>query len=581
MPTPSRIDALKDRYKTLCANRERWKPLWTEVARYCSPNKQNFYDQHSKGELLTDDIFDDTAEQASRLASSAILGALWPNGARSFELVPTDDMEENGLVTEEVKQYYQFLTRRVASAMDHPKAGLKRSLAESIHDDVVFGTSGMAKFENDDPAVPVLYRAYNVRNILFDENFRGEVDTVYIEKEMTASQLAEEYGLENLSQKVKEALDPTKSRQDELFKVLHVIQPRREYDRFKYGAKDKPIASIHFEHDSKKILKESGFDEMPIDISRFWKAMDEKFGRSAAMSALPSIFEINVLREAMILATEINLDPPMRVFDDGSLGNESIDMSAGAMNVLSVSGRLADLSREPVAPIHQPREMQSSQLRMTELREIISNAFFVDRLLDLNNETRMTLGEAQIRNKLRGESLNSVYARLLDEKFVPLIEGTVSILFRKQLLGTTADSEEVVRIEALGGKPRIIPEAVLETLVSGDDFYKIKFISPAARIMSTEELEGIIQTTEFVTAVAAFNPEAVLKFDEEKAIERVALLTGAPEETLRSTHAVQQIKQAQQQALEAQQQLEAARSVSESTRNFAQAENTGGAQNAG
>lgn len=94
------------------------------------------------------------------------------------------------------------------------------------------------------------------------------------------------------------------------------------------------------------------------------------------------------------------------VLDDGTLGAGEIDDSPNGVTVVNVSGRISN--QDPIKPLYTVGELQSVENHTEQLRQQITQAFFIDRLLDLNNDTRMTLGEAQIRNRIRGESLTSI-----------------------------------------------------------------------------------------------------------------------------------------------------------------------------
>lgn len=250
-----------------------------------------------------------------------------------------------------------FIIEPRFEGMDNTKAGLQTALDEYMLDQGAFATSGIyVKEKEDDRAVPVRYEAWSIKGRYIDEGPDGNIDTIFSEISMSVRNAVKVYGYENLSARVRKDFDNGDI--ENKVKILHAIEPRLERDKSKKGVKDMPIASIHIEVDTRKILKESGMEEMPVFIGRFSKVPGEIYGRSPAMVAMADILEINAVREAISIATEKQLDPPMAVYDDGALGAGAIDTSAGAINVFSVTGRLN--AGKPIEPLYTVGELQSS-----------------------------------------------------------------------------------------------------------------------------------------------------------------------------------------------------------------------------
>lgn len=574
--TDKRVQKILERHRKLKQEKQPWLDTYQKIGELVMSRKQSFTSERSNGEFLTGQIFDSTAANANHLMASSLIGALWPNGPKSFQIEPPDGMDEQAAGAEEVKQYFAKVTKIVAAAFDNPKAAWLTSLEEYMLDQGAFGISGIGVFATDiedpnyDPALPVRFVAVDAKKITIDEGSDGFIDTVYIEKEQTVKQLVGEFGIDRVSKQVAE--DYHNGRMERKVSTLHAIEPRQDARIGGFGNADMPVASIHIELKTKHILKESGYQEQPVYVTRFWKAMGEKYGRSPAMEAMPDIIEANALRESAIVATEKMLDPPLTVISDGSIGGGTIDTSAGAVNVRYLDGRIGETqSGKVVEPIYTIGEMQSTFERIKELREIISNAFFIDRLLDLNNEQRMTLGEANIRNELRGQSLGTIYARQIAEMFNRCVERVFHILWDKQMLGIPGDSIEAAMLAAQGVVPFVIPNAVLDLMVNGEDSFKVTFISPASRIMRSEELIGIQRTVQFATEIAPVAPDVMDVIDMDVVMRSVQDLTGAPARILKSPQVVAELRQAraqaQQQAAEAQQ----AASIADAARSAGQA----------
>lgn len=558
-----RIDAILHRFKTLKARKQSLVPLYDLISEYVYNRKYDGYGIPNAGIFADEDIYDNTAQRANGIMANVMVNNIWPNGPRTFSVGRTWDTPD----TEEIKKYFEFVNQQMYSVMDNTRAGLQTALDEYMLDQGAYGISGVYVEEKDsDPATPIRYKSWGIKDMLVDEGPDGLIDTIFSEKEMSIRNAVRVYGLEKLPSNARELYK--KGEVEKPLKILHVIEPRLDRDPSKKGAKDMPIASIHIELSTRKILKESGLEEMPVFVGRFSKVPGEIYGRSPAMVAMADILEINATREAISVATEKQLDPPLAVYDDGALGGGDIDTSAGAVNVFSVTGRLN--TGKPIEPLYTVGELQSSYNHIDVLKETINNHFYLDRLLDFNNETRMTLGEAQLRNALRGQSLGAFYARQENEVVTPIIERTFNILLKRGRLGVVSGSQEEMDLLVHGIQPVYIPNVLVEKMSRGEDIYEITYLSPAKRTMQSEELRGIIETANFAVGVAPASPEILDNIDFDKLITRVAKLSGAPMELIKDSTTVKKLRdaRAQQQAQLAQ--LEQARQQSEIGRNVAQ-----------
>lgn len=561
MEHETRVQRALRRFEALKLDKEPFIPRFELINEYVLA-RRNFRRQlGDTGQFITGSVYDATAPLSKNKMASSMVGALYPNSAKTFQLKPASSLR--GRETEQVRQYYDQFTKRTGRFMDMPKAGLAVSLYEHMNVQSGLGTSGIHVIDTQLYKSPVSYRTVDCRSSYIAEGADGYVDTIYTMHHMTIRQVVQEYKIENVSEQTREAYE--KGRFDDKIEVLHLIEPRTEIDHTAMGNRGMPFISLHIEVKAQKELRESGFREMPIPISRFLKEPDEVYGRSPASEALPEILEVNAIREGTIIAIEKALDPPLALYNDGSLGGGVVDTSAGALNVFNVSGRLSQGQQRIIEALVTTGELNSSYNRILEIQKVIENHFYIDRLLDLNNDTEMTASETNIRNKLRGESLGGIYGRQIVELLNPLIERTVSILLVNGHLGVIEGSEEHYRALMFGDDPLIIPDEVVHAMINGHEVYEIDYNSPAARIMKQEELQGISNTTDFAAKLATVDPNAGLFINTEDTLRMVQELTGAPANMIRSLEKVKQIQeqQAQQQQamLEMQMQSENAKSM--------------------
>lgn len=545
---PDKVKKALLRRKAMQSKKIPWHPHWQLLGEYIHSRKQDFNSDQQEGEMLNKDLFDATAGKANAVMSSSLIGMLWPNGAKSFRLQPPRGVRE----TLEIKTYYEKISEVLAEAMDDPKAGLATALDEYMKDQGCFGTSGIEIA--DDDKLPLVYRAWSVKEMSIDQGKNGFVDTVYIEQVWTTRMLVATYGLDKVSDQTREKYQQGQC--DDKVSLLIAIEPRMlDESGPTEGNLAMAFQSLHIELGANKLLRESGFEDLPVKVGRFWKLAKEIYGRSPGMEALPDVLEINSMWEAVTIAVEKMLDPPLGVLDDGRLGGGTIDTSAGAINVFNITGRAGE--RQPVFPLFTVGELQHVGKLIEQLTESIMNHFFMDRLLDLNNEKEMTAYETSIRNRLRGSTLNTLFSRQSAECFSPLIETSFNRMFARGKMGVVQGSAQETMLLLDGEKEIIyIPAEIAELMAAGKEAYRIKYVTPAARIMEAEEQQGMIETSNFAASLAASVPDIMDNIDTDFQLRRFSQNSGAPSMGLRAKADVDLIREKRAEAVLAAQQMQ-------------------------
>lgn len=539
-----------DRYQAAKVETYTWRQHFQVVAEYFQTRKADFTVNFVPGMFLNRDLYDSTGPKAGNVAAGTLLGMVWPEESKNFELTRPDNISD----TKENRDYYNTISNRLHKSMTHIDAGLSLCLSEYMRDEVFFGTCGVGVFEpnNPDSTSHFQFNAWDIKRMVIDEGPNGFVNRVWYEREETVENCVIEFGLQNLSQQVQSlyALGPV-ARLTKII-ILHGIEPR--YDRNLNGKSvfDLPVSSMYIELNNYHLIRESGYDQMPVFVGRLMKNIRERYGRSFAMDALPDVLELNAIREMEIVATEKLLDPPLGVLDDGRLGASTIDTSAGAVTVFNISGRIGN--QPPVFPLNTVGELKPIKERIEELKQSVADHFMIDRLLDLNNDTEMTAFEVNERQKLRAYVLNSLFARQYTEVFSPLVHCCFNMELSRGYLGVMPMSQQ--HIEAvLNGEPiLVIPTEIATAMLRGQEVYEIKYLTPAARMMKAQLAQGIITTWKFANDLAQAQPEIYDILDEDESGRLIAEFSGAPASIIRSAQSTQQIRdaRAKQQAADKQ-----------------------------
>lgn len=531
----------------LASERSVWNTQFQLVAEYFLQRKATFTIEEEQGAFINSEVWTDVPAKTAETAASALLGLVWPDN-KSFSLQPAEGFEDD----EDIKTWLEDATKVLSDSMNNPEAGLALALEEFMIDYLVLGTPAMHTEEGDKS--DLRFDAWNVANFHVDEGASGAIDTFYKNYKYTVRQAVERFGLKNLSAKTQKLYQSKQF--GEKIKMLHVIKPRNVIPDGGEGAHNMPIASLHIEVEARKLVKESGYHELPTFAARYSKRIGEKYGRSAAMRALPTTIELNALWEMVTLGIEKNYDPPLAMYSDGAMGNGTIDTSAGSISVFNVSS-LGNLNRAPIEPMFTVGSLSEPVVLIERLENTISDHFMIDILLDLNNEKEMTAREFLGRQALRQRAIRSPISRLTTELLNPLIERCFNILLRKGRFGYAENSPEYQAAQAANPDEEIktIPEAVVNMQGNEKPLYRVDYMTPAARQQKAEEAQGIMNWYEFIGNVAQFDQSILDVPNNERSEKILGDIWSVPQGCRNTEDELKEIRDARNSQAEQQQEL--------------------------
>ena len=516
------VEKLLERNSQLETEAAPWKTQWQLISEYVGQRRADFTHFSEPGDFLNSEIWSDVAPLSLDTASSALVGLVWPD-AYSFELVPFGEFKDD----EEIKKWLAESTDELQAAFDDPEAGMALAIDEGMKDFLEFGTPAihLEEGKNSD----FRFDAWNVSQFRIDESDDGYVDTFYKCWKWTVRQMVMKFGIDNVSEETRRAYNAR--RYSEKIKVLHVIAPREVDPQKGRGPQNMPFMSVYIEVDKKKVVKESGFHELPTFAFRFSKKIGEKYGRSPSFRALPTIMELNALWELVTIGAEKNYDPPLAVYDDGTFGGGTIDTSSGAINVINVTGKLS-ANRSPIEPLFTVGRFDDVAVLIERLENTVKDHYMIDRLLDLNNEKEMTAREALIRQAIRQSTLRSPVSRINAELLNRMIPRGFNMLLRKGRFGYAEGSPELVAWQAMNPnkEPKLIPQRIVEAQGQQKRVYQIRYLTPAAREQEARIAEGIMNTLQAAGEMAAHDRTVLTEINIKRTIRRLGEIWSFPED---------------------------------------------------
>lgn len=574
-------ERIMQRWEDLKREKNPWNLMYDYISQYVMMREGNFAASadttdtyHDYATFTPDLVFDSTAPRANYALSASLIGSLFPASGGSFRLAPPDDMPREVAQSQDVKTWYEdTFTGGARGPFDSFEGGFHTVQEEYFNDQGAFGVSGIGAFDDyDSNDYPICFESIDAKRTWIAENKRGFVDTIYRVKIMTVHQMEQEYGLPNLASTLQDALNnDNRSILSEKKRVLIAIEPRSDRVHGKSGNDNYPIASVHIDLDHTAIMRESGYTDMPAFVTRFFKHKGETYGRSPAFAAMPDIMELNCTRQAAIVAVEKYLDPPLWTWENGILGGGTIDTSAGALIVAKMS--VMQKGASPLNPLITTGELQYTYERMEEIESIIKDWFYDQELGELTSDQRMSVPEVNERTNRARQRMVGVFARQFTELYTPLIQRVVNILWLRNAFGYVKGSAEHIAYRlTFGTDPKLIPDVVVEYARSNRSFYKISFLSPAARIFSQDELNGISSLVRTVVDVGKIDPSVSDQMNWDRTFQAIHSLTGASANVLNSTEEIAQIRQSRQQQQQAAITMEAQERQALSSKHAAQAQ---------
>ena len=506
---------LKDNLSRLQEKRSNWENHWQEISDYMLPRKAEITKQRARGDKRNTQIFDATAVHALELLAASLHGMLSSSANKWFSL-RFKETELNDI--DECKEWLEDAQGRMYDAFG--KSNFQQEIFEAYFDLIAFGTACL--MIEDDQEDTLIFSARHIKEIYIQENKKGYVDTLYRKFKMPAQAAVDKFGIDNVS---KDVVNIFKKSPFDDITLVHVAQPRLNFDPKKKDKQNMPVQSIYFEFETGHIISIGGFQEMPYVIPRYLKSSTEIYGRSPGMNALSETKVLNKMVENSLKAAAKMIDPPLLVSDDSMLA--PIRMSPGSINFFRAG------SRDTITPLNIQSNVAVSLANENQRRDAINKMFHIDQLVVTENRN-MTATEVLQRQEEKMRILGPVLGRLQSELLSPLITRVFNILLRGQLF-----------IEA----PDILQQQEL----------KIEFVSPMALAQRGQELQSLMRGLEIFGSLAQTMP--VMDYiDENGLVKQIISILGLPAKVIKSDVEVQEIREerAQQEAQMAEQQQQLA-----------------------
>ena len=381
----------------------------------------------------------------------------------------------------------------------------------------------------------------------YAKNEKGQVDTmcrVYME---TAKNLYTKFGEENVSEAVKNCIKSKKFEQ--LFEVVHFVEPNAEYMPNSVWAKNKKFISVYYEAEGNKdkLLSKSGFDKFPFVVFEAEVNGEDVYPTECCgVNALPDAKQLMamVVDEGKIIK---KIGSP-QLKGPAELKNKKLTDQPATFTENNQNG-------DGLQPVYQvpPAVVQPLEALLEAKRQSIYELFFNDLFaMILNTADRgRTATEA---NELKEEKMT-----LLSPILEQIHSGLKTVM-------------EWVFIECMNR--RVIPAPPAQ--IKGGEL-EIEFVSMLAQAQKAQKISAMERFSTFTINLAqAIDPMLVKKLNGAKIIDDYADYVNINPEQVVPTEDVDKMRQAQQEKQEQAEQMAALQQGSEIVKNVGGADAFGG-----
>ena len=517
MPVEARDIA--ERFAKVVADRGVEDDHFESLARVFHPRRSGFAGQRVRGERLNDEIYDSTPLRERRDLAANLGGLMKPKESQWFR-IRTDDEALNEVPA--VKAWLAHAEDRTFKAIYSRRARFLSESGAVDNDLVTFGTASM--WEGPNLAGDRLsFRSLALKDAYPLVNADNEIDTHFVRLHRTARQAVQEFGEDNLPDRIKEAAKGASSRREQQFDLIWAVMPREDMEAERGDFRGMAFASVVVDKEGEKKVRESGYREFPFIVPRWDISAGEIYGRSPAMIALGDANTLQAMAKTILVSGQRAADPPHWAVAKSIVGTPR--MRPGGFTYVDGKAVKDFGGRPPIGPLLNHAQLPIAREMQQETRQGVARAFLREILRLPQDGPQMTATEVLERRREFLEVIGPVFGQLEADYIGRIPERAFSIMLR-------------------AGAFLPPPEELEGRNVS------FVYESPVAQARKQTEAANVARFGELMQGYIGLKPELIDNFDFDEISRDVGDALGFKEDWIRPKEAVaaDRDQRAQQQA---------------------------------
>lgn len=501
----------------LYMERSSYEPTWRDLSKFINPYRGSFDEQGKRtdGSRRDDKILDPYPMQAHAKCAAGLHSGLTSPSRPWFEL-SLQDHEKAEYHT--VKLWLQDC-KEIMMAI-YAKSNVYNMLQQVEAELSQFGTAASLLLQDYNTAI--WCRAYTCGEYAGGVDARGRSCQFARKFRMLAWQMVKEFGLENVSQAVRDAYE--NKNYTDYFDVYMLIEENPSYDPDVFAIGNFKWRSYYWEPAGERFLKVSGYHEKPFLMPRWEVVANSTYGVGPGHKCLGDCKQVQKLEKADLRMLDQLSDPAMVV--PGSIGK--VSRLPGTQTTVPAG------TQGQIYPLFQVAGSRQDVLeKLKEKHQLIAAAFYNDLFVMLSQQDnpQMTAREVAERHEEKLLMLSPVLEQMHNEVLIPLTKRTFEICMRNG----------------------IFPEMPEE--IDSPEELKVEFVSLLAQAQKMVDTPAIERTVAFAGNLMGAAPEIMDNLDLDAALRKHAALNGAPEDILRDEADVKKIREARAQQQAQQEQM--------------------------
>lgn len=523
---------------------------WRQIAEVMAPYVyRDRTEDTDLGKRKDQAIIDNIALLARRTHAAGIMTSTTNQSTPWFNLtLPDEDLASY----RGVKTWLEAVRDKILRVF--AKSNTYHGLHRIYDERATFGTAGAVVEPNYDNVIH--WHNVSPGRFYIATDHLGRVNTMYREVYMTVAQMVRRFGIERLSESIRNT--DTRNNKYRRVLVIHAIEPRDEYDSSRPRTSDNMRwRSCYFDPadvtdgGGARLLEESGYNYFPVIAPRFDVYGDDTYGFGSGHMVIGDTRGLQHAHKRKGQVIDYKTLPPTQA--PHSVRQKGVNQLPGGVTYTDPTAATAG-----IRPLWEVNQSITELLEdIQDIRRRINQAFFVDLftpLAGLSDTTQRTRAEVLQRHSESLVMLGPSTEALFGEVLRPLVDMTFS------------------RLSDAGALPP------WPTELNGMEL-QVEFVSVLSAAQKAVGANALDRFALALSGLSQLNSDVLDKANFDRWVDSYADATGVPAQILVPDDEVADLRASREQARAAQAQIMAMREQAATVRDLAAAP-TGTSENA-
>jgi hypothetical protein len=375
IPGVTDLEKYRKRHKALLLNRSYWEPIWKDLCSYVLPQygKALYPGFEGRPRLGNENMVTSWPTMAARVTAAGLQSGMTSKARQWWRAsLPDTDMAKYP----RFREWLDEITFRMTYVMG--QSNFYEGTYGVWGQAPTYGT-GVTVFLEDFNDV-IRAHTLTIGEYALASDFTMRNNTLYRTFWLRGWELVDRFGKKNVSRNVRDAYDRNDTEQ--WYKVIHIIEPNDDRIKMSGSNKNMPYRSVYYEDAATEddgVLEVKGFEEKPFATFRWEVAGRDDYGFGPGWVVLPDCKELHATIRDRGVGIEKSVNPPLQAHIQDM--DRMVNAAPGGLSFYS---NLQSGNAGKISPLYEVApDLNGIQLSITELRELVDQAYYKDLFLAL------------------------------------------------------------------------------------------------------------------------------------------------------------------------------------------------------